>query len=103
MKLDLIDMYTDYLHDVNKQKIDGRYKGHEEWFHASGAGLCIRKHRFAHIDMVESAPKSDKSMRLLRLGELVHDDFEKAVHHFVDKYNIDIELMSFIFWHQQFI
>ena len=95
MKLDLIDMYTDYLHDVNKQKVDDRYTGREEWFHASGAGMCLRKHRFAHIDMIESAPKSDKSMRLLRLGELVHDDFEKAVHHFVDKYNIeDAELLT---------
>jgi hypothetical protein len=95
MKLDLITMYTDYLHDVNKQKVESRYTGREEWFHASGAGMCLRKHRFAHIDMIESAPKSDKSMRLLRLGELVHDDFEKAVHHFVDKYNIeDAELLT---------
>lgn len=42
MKLDLVNIYTDYLHDVNQQKIDDRYKGREEWFHASGLDfVCV--------------------------------------------------------------
>jgi CRISPR/Cas system-associated exonuclease Cas4 (RecB family) len=72
-------IYNSYIEAENKKNVDERYVGKEEWFHASGAGLCQRKHWYD----TNNAPVTDlpdvKSTRVMRLGTVVHDDIEKAL------------------------
>lgn len=75
--IDIPEIYNTYLNtlrDKNKEK----YKDHKGWFSASAAGSCYRKmmYRAMHID---TAPPDAKSNRILRLGTIVHDDFEKSI------------------------
>ena len=76
-------IYTDYLDKKQEENRLERYKGNESWYHASGAGSCSRKLYFESVEKVEPTnPLDDKTKRLLRLGNLVHDDFEKALTHY---------------------
>ena len=53
-------------------------------FHASGAGGCYRKQIYSFWDY-PSDEKDMKSYRLLRLGTIVHKEFEKALSMYSDK------------------
>jgi len=53
-------------------------------FHASAAGSCYRKQMYSYYDYPSDA-KDDKSLRLLRLGTLVHKDMEEALSMYEDK------------------
>ena len=37
------DIYHEYLVHQNELNKKERYDGNEDWYHASGAGLCSRK------------------------------------------------------------
>ena len=81
--IDIEGIYTDYLDKKQEENRLERYKGNESWYHASGAGSCSRKLYFESVEKVEPTnPLDDKTKRLLRLGNLVHDDFEKALTHY---------------------
>ena len=79
--VDIEGIYLKYTKELNEKNVTERYKGNEHWYHASGAGGCSRKLYYQSVEQLEpSNPTEDKSMRLLRLGTLLHDDFEKALH-----------------------
>ena len=51
----------------------------ESWYHASGAGSCSRKLYFESV--LKAEPTNDlknRNRRVLRLGTIVHNDFDKA-------------------------
>ena len=77
--VDIEGIYNDYLDKKQEENKKERYEGNESWYHASGAGSCSRKLYFESVEQVEPTnPIDDKTKRLLRLGNVVHDDLEKA-------------------------
>ena len=78
--VDIVGVYADYTKELQEENRNKRYKGKEHYYHASGAGSCSRKLYFESVLKAEpSNPIDEKSLRLLRLGTLVHNDFEKAL------------------------
>ena len=73
------DIYDGYIKSLNDSKIKSRYQGKEEWYHSSIAGLCIRKHYFGTILNMRGSDKDVDTMRLFRLGDVVHGDIQEAV------------------------
>ena len=75
--IDIEQIYNNYLEEKrveNRQK----YEDVKGWFSASAAGSCFRKQLYRTMDL-EVEPMDIRSNRLLRLGTLVHADFEKAL------------------------
>ena len=78
--IDIEGIYSDYLDKKQEDNRLKRYSGKESWYHASGSGSCSRKLYFESIEQVEpSNPLDDKTKRLLRLGSIVHDDFQESL------------------------
>jgi len=78
--MDVIKVYTDYLAHVNNERNAER---EDEEFHASSSGSCFRKQMYGFFGY-DSKELDDKSLRLLRLGTIVHSDFEKAMSMYED-------------------
>jgi CRISPR/Cas system-associated exonuclease Cas4 (RecB family) len=77
--VDIKEIYNDYALYKREQNRVERYEGNEEWYHASGAGSCSRKLYFESVMQVKPTNQIErKSHRILRLGTILHDDFEKA-------------------------
>lgn len=72
------EIYDSYLQHLNQQKVLQRYQD-RSWFHSSTAGLCARKHFFASVMEIEGAPIDEDTRRLFRLGDVVHEDIQRAV------------------------
>ena len=73
-------MYSEFL-DSKNEDYKKKYKGLEKSFSASSAGHCYKKHMFK----VTEAPQKEieaRSQRILRLGTLVHQDFEDAIKYY---------------------
>ena len=78
--IDIEGIYNDYLDKKQEENRLKRYSGKESWYHASGAGSCSRKLYFESVEKVKpSNPFGTTVKRLLRLGNVLHDDFEKAL------------------------
>ena len=70
------EIYTDMIiknrEDYRKEnpKLDNKYR-------ASSSGMCSRKIYFESIEKAEPTnPADEKAVRLMRLGEIVHKDFQ---------------------------
>ena len=89
--VDIEGIYNDYLNKKQEDNRLERYDGNEHWYHASGAGSCSRKLYFQSVEQIEPTnPLNKRTNRLLRLGSIVHDDFEKAFSYYNrDIYNRD--------------
>ena len=88
--IDIEGIYNDYLDKKQEENRLKRYDGNESWYHASGAGSCSRKLYFESVEQIESTnPIDEKTKRLLRLGNIVHDDFENALHSYNKDNNKD--------------
>ena len=73
-------LYNDYITLKNEENYKSRYEGKEKYYHASGGGSCSRKLYFESVDLTEPTnPTNEVSNRLLRLGTIVHEDFELAL------------------------
>jgi hypothetical protein len=86
VKIDVI--YNDYLlkkQDEHKVK----YEKHKGWFSASSAGSCFRK-QYLKAQGKEEKPMDARTMRVLRLGTIVHTDLEQAIKQYVYDDNIDV-------------
>tara|TARA_R110002167_G_scaffold18119_1_gene68322 strand:+ start:575 stop:1324 length:750 start_codon:yes stop_codon:yes gene_type:complete len=82
---ELTSYYNSYLlkeQENHKEK----YKEFEGWFSASTAGSCYRKQYF-NVNNYEGTQPDDKSLRLMRLGTLVHKDIADMY----ENYREDIE------------
>ena len=77
--IDIIGIYDEYIANTNNLHQKKRYDGHKKWFHASSSGMCMRKHYFQHIAKVEPKPIDKNTLRLFRLGDLVHEDIQDAL------------------------
>ena len=77
--IDIQKIYNDWLRKNNETHYKKRYEGNEEWFHGSASGMCMRKHYFQHVAGVEPKPVDDDTLRLFRLGDLVHGDIQDAL------------------------
>tara|TARA_R100001530_G_scaffold54258_1_gene40044 strand:+ start:308 stop:1039 length:732 start_codon:yes stop_codon:yes gene_type:complete len=82
--LNLQKIYDDHLLNKNEAHRKKRYEGKEEWFHASSSGMCMRKHYFQHIAHVKPTPVDEDTMRLFRLGDLVHEDIQNALREYAE-------------------
>ena len=68
--VDIEAIYNSYL-DKNQE---------ENYYHASGAGSCSRKLYFQSVIQAEpTEDMDDGTKRLLRLGNVVHDDLQKSL------------------------
>ena len=77
--VDIEGIYNSYLIKENENNREKRYKGKENWYHASGAGSCSRKLYYESV--LKAEPTNDlklRNRRVLRLGTIVHNDFDKA-------------------------
>ena len=77
--VDIEGIYNSYLESENEKNRKERYDGNEHWYHASGAGSCSRKLYFESV--LKAEPTNDlknRNRRVLRLGTIVHNDFDKA-------------------------
>ena len=77
--LDIQKIYHDWLRKGNDLHYKKRYQGNEKWFHGSASGMCMRKHYFQHVADVEPKQIDDGTLRLFRLGDLVHNDIQEAL------------------------
>ena len=77
--IDIKEVYDKYIADKNEANRQKRYVGKEQWFHASSSGMCMRKHYFQHIAKVKPKPVDEDTMRLFRIGDMVHEDIQNAL------------------------
>ena len=90
MKLDLKEIYDDYLTELDSiNRSNYQTKNPNKYYRASSAGHCFKKHWYA-INGYEVGDMNDKSRRLLRLGTIVHRDIEKAVNWHEDRLSCDV-------------
>ena len=80
--IDIEGIYKDYTDSKQEENRKERYEGNEHWYHASGAGSCSRKLYFESVEKAEpSNPIDTRTMRLLRLGNVVHEDIQNSLTH----------------------
>ena len=79
VKMELIETYNSMLiksreeYRAKNPKTDSKYR-------ASGSGMCARKVWFEAIEKAEPTNPADaKSMRLMRLGTIVHEDIQEML------------------------
>ena len=77
---DLGQIYAQYLKTENEKNRLERYDGKEHYYHASGSGTCSRKLYFQSVAKVEPTNLPDaKSMRIMRLGTILHEDIQNSL------------------------
>ena len=78
--VDIEKLYNDYIAIKNEENYQARYKGKEEYYHASGGGSCSRKLYYESVEQADTTnPSNERSNRILRLGTIVHEDLELAL------------------------
>jgi|TARA_R100000789_G_scaffold100556_2_gene111503 hypothetical protein len=77
------NIYTDYLKSKNELHRE-KYQDYEGYFSASSAGQCFKK-QILRANGVPEAQPDGRVLRLLRLGTIVHKDFELALNHWIHK------------------
>jgi|TARA_R100001530_G_scaffold100496_1_gene69865 CRISPR/Cas system-associated exonuclease Cas4 (RecB family) len=78
-KINIEKIYSDYMDSKQEKNYEKRYKGKEGYYHGSASGFCSRKIYYQSIEKAEETNKPNaKSNRIMRLGTIVHEDFEKA-------------------------
>ena len=85
---DIEVLYSGYIDALNEENRKKRYAGKEQYFHGSSAGMCSRKHYFAVNKVSKTNKAKPTGMRIMRLGTVVHNDFEEAMH-FIEKLKKD--------------
>ncbi len=73
---DIYNCHMDSENEINKQK---RYVGKEDYYHASATGLCARKHYYRRTHTSPTNEPKPQDKRKMRLGTIVHNDFEESI------------------------
>jgi|TARA_Y100000310_G_scaffold329525_1_gene399564 hypothetical protein len=76
--MNIESIYCEYLKEINLKR-----ERDKNVFHASSAGSCYRKQLYSYFDF----PKEEldkKSLKVLRLGTVVHKDVEEAITKYQD-------------------
>ena len=82
--LDLVNIYNNWLRNKNEAHRRKRYEGYESWFHGSASGMCMRKHYFQHIAGVKPKSVDDNTLRLFRMGDVIHEDIQNAIRDYAE-------------------
>tara|TARA_R100000808_G_scaffold18026_2_gene39587 strand:+ start:1256 stop:2080 length:825 start_codon:yes stop_codon:yes gene_type:complete len=91
------EIYQEYLLHKNEENRKKRYDGKESWYHASGAGFCSRKLYYQSVEKAKPTNPSKKAnMRIMRMGTLIHKDFEEALIYYnnINNNNINKEYFN---------
>ena len=75
---DIEGIYSNWIDLENTKNSEERYVGRESYYHASGAGMCARKHYYSSTNHRETNPTEKKGMRVMRLGTVMHEDLQNA-------------------------
>ena len=82
------EIYHEYLLHKNEENRKERYAEKEGWYHASGAGLCSRKLYYESVEKIKPTnPPDKKSMRIMGLGTVMHNDIQNALIYYNNIYN----------------
>jgi len=81
--MNILGVYQDYLRKINREHRKAREKDGLV-FHASTAGSCFRKQLYTLFDFKPSE-FDDRTLRVLRMGTIVHSDIEKALREYILK------------------
>ena len=73
--MNIHDIYINYLKYKNEEHAEARNDGK---FHASSAGSCYRKQMY-RLEEYPQDSMDESSYKVLRLGTIVHKDFENAI------------------------
>ena len=76
------DIYGLYMNNLNDENYLNRYRGKEQYFHASSAGLCTRKKYFETTVAPKTNPSDIEGLKRMRLGTVVHGEFEESINDF---------------------
>ena len=80
--IDIEAIYEQYIDEKQEENRVKRYEGNEHWYHASGAGSCSRKLYFESVEKIQPTnPLDSRTKRLLKLGNIVHDDIQNSLTH----------------------
>jgi len=80
--IDIEAIYEQYIDEKQEENRVKRYEGNEHWYHASGAGSCSRKLYFESVEKIRPTnPLDSRTKRLLKLGNIVHDDIQSSLTH----------------------
>ena len=88
--IDLFKIYDEHILTLRDKNFEARYEDNDSWYHASGAGMCIRKHYYSQIEKLPASEKDSNTMRLFRLGDLVHTDMQDALQLYADENNVEV-------------
>ena len=80
VKLLIEDIYSEHLNKLSKEK--ERPPG-EGFFRASSSGFCIRKNYYSQKDVKPTNPPDKRTMRVFRLGDLIHIDLQDSLDSFM--------------------
>ena len=86
--IEIIEVYNDWL-DHNQEQRKKEFKHLKKYFSASSAGSCYKKNIFKLFGFQEKEIEK-RSKRLLRLGTIIHEDFEKAMEHYIKTRSDDV-------------
>ena len=75
------DIYSDYLNKLSKESERSPGKG---FFRVSSTGFCIRKNYYSFKETESTNPPNKKTMRIFRLGNLIHVDLQESLNHFMN-------------------
>tara|TARA_Y100000310_G_scaffold137483_1_gene136421 strand:+ start:184 stop:1008 length:825 start_codon:yes stop_codon:yes gene_type:complete len=93
--MNIIEMYSNWLRKQNVIHRKKFYTGYEKYHSASSAGHCYKKQLFRFHD-IKGEPFSDDTLRILRMGTILHKDFEETIVDYLLE-NIDVQDKYFIF------
>ena len=94
---DVKEIYQQYLRNLRDKKNSSRYKGMESFFHSSRAGLCMRKHYYGSVLKAEGKEVEDKTLRIFRIGDLIHTDIQDAMRWYADSNALPIFIEKELF------
>ena len=80
--MEIEQIYSQFL-DSKSNEYKEKHKGMEKLFSASSAGHCYKKHMFKITGASEKQIEA-RSQRIMRLGTLVHQDFEDAIKYYIN-------------------
>ena len=79
--INLQKIYHSYLLSKSKEHKQ-KYEKYKGWFSASSAGSCFIK-QWLKKEGAEEKPFDERTMRLLRLGTIVHSDMADSIEHYL--------------------
>jgi len=91
------EIYQEYLRNIRDNKNSSRYVGMESYHHSSRAGLCMRKHYYGSVAQVDGKPVDDKTLRIFRIGDLIHKDIQDAMRWYADSHALPIFIEKELF------